>query len=141
MNNRRNVRQALANFLLKTTGIQAVYQGIPTTEIDQFPVAIITLPDGHEYRSSSGKKRVDYEPVIQVWDLSFSGDAVTDELAFDDLLDSIDAQFRADPTLGGMVLTAGDEFINTVTPDPTEDNHNVVMVAEKKLNLTVEFNG
>jgi len=141
MTNRRNVRQALADFLLQSTGIKTVYQGVPTQEINQFPTAIITLPNWKEYRSASGKKRVDCEPVIQVWSLSFSGDAVTDELAFDDLLDSIDEQFRSDETLGGKVLTAGDRFIETTMPDPTGDANDIVMVAVKKLNLTVEFNG
>lgn len=140
INNRRNVRQALANFLTQATPIKSVYQGIPTQEINEFPAAVITLPTGHEYRASSGKKRVEYEPLIQVWNLSYSGDAVTDELAFDDLLDNIDAQFRSDPTLGGLVLSAGDKYIDTVMPDPTEDQHGVVLVAEKKLNVVVEFN-
>lgn len=140
MNNRRNVRQALATFLLQATDIKTVYQGIPSEAITQFPTAIITLPTGKETRVSSGKKRVTYEPLIQVWDLSQSGDAVTDELLFDDLLDQIDTHFRSDPTLGGAVLAAGVLYIDTDMPDPTGDESEIVLVAEKKLDVTVEFN-
>jgi hypothetical protein len=141
MGNRRIVRQALENFLLQATGIKVVYQGIPSQEIDQFPAAIITLPEGRETRWSSGKKRIDYEPTIQIWDISMSGDGVTDELAFDDLLDSIDDQIRSDPTLGGQVFAAGVEYIHTLQPDPTSDQHELVLVAEKKLDVTLVITG
>lgn len=139
---RRTVREALANFLLKETAIKSVYQGLPSQEIDQFPAAIITLPVGRETRVAGGKKRVDYEPLIQIWDISVSGDGVRDGLAFDDLLDEIDDQIRSDPTLGGLVLAAGIKYIETIQPDPTLDaDGTLILVAEKKLDVTIEFNG
>lgn len=141
MSIRRTVRQALAT-TLTAAGIAEVFQSVPIENYDgKFPIAVITLPQGREIRESIGKKRVDFVPIIQIWNVDYTGDPITAALNFDDLLDAIDTQIRSDTTLGGQVVAAGHEYINTEQPDPTLDEDTVIFAATKQLDLMLIFTG
>lgn len=139
---RRSIKEAIANALAGTAGLKAVFLGEPK-RIDgtQLPCVIISLPDTDETRSGSpaplAKKKLDFTAQLKVFHLDPTPDGVAGELAFDDLLDAIDAKLRADYTLGGSVNAATVQFIKTDVSQPMLTEGQVVArLAIKKFDAT-----
>lgn len=138
---RRSIKDRVATFLSTITEIKKVYKGFYRRS-NLFPNVVISIPNENETRASvpagSGKRRVDYVVRLTIINIDKERDEIESELAFDDLIDTIEQKIRENPTLGGTVLTAGVGFIRTEVAEPrlaSEDQGSVFRAAVIELDV------
>lgn len=109
---RRNVKATVRQFLEgNVEGLRSVYEGVVANNRGPFPTVVIRLPNEDEQRVSmpalTGRKSVTTTVRLLVIDVN-TEPTVEAELAFDDLVDRVEAAIRANPTLGvDTVLQVG----------------------------------
>lgn len=143
---RNDVKKAIASAIQNTSGITSVYT-FPRKINPQttYPLAIISLPKSHETRATSqapvGKKFIKYTAQLDIFNIDTTSDG-SGQTAFEDLLDALDSQLRSDPTLGGAVLAAAIEHIDTtLAPPQLIDGQNIVLLAIKQFDVLVQVTG
>jgi hypothetical protein len=143
---RNDVKNAIASAIQNAPGIRTVYTfSQKMTPQTAYPVAIVSLPKAHETRVSAqapvGKKYIKYTAQLDIFNIDTTPNG-TGQLAFEDLLDSIDSQLRLDPSLAGVVLGAAIEHIDTtLAPPQLVDGQNIVLLAVKQFDVLVQVTG
>jgi hypothetical protein len=143
---RNDVKNAIKNALVNTSGVKTVdTRRRKITPQTLFPLVIISLPKSKETRVSAqaplGKKNNKMVGRLEIFNVDVTPDGSGQDL-FEDLLDAIDEQLRKDPTLGGAVLSAGIEYIDTDVALPQlADGQNVALFAVKQFDVTVQVTG
>lgn len=145
MSIRQDVKNAIINVIKQTPNVALVagYRPKLTTQ-QQFPAVFVALPKARETRRSAsatfGKKHITFTAQLEVFTYDNSPDG-SGQLSFDGLLDEIDNQLRKDPTLGGAVLAATIEYINTTVAPPVANGQTLALLAIKQFDVTVEVIG
>lgn len=143
---RIDVKKAIAVSLQNTEGIKTVYtRPRKNTTQDAYPLIVIYLPKAKETRVSAqapiGKKNVKMTARLEIFNIDLTPDGSGQD-DFDSLLDAIDVQLRQDPTLGGEVLSAGIEHIDTdVLPPQLVNGQNIALFAIKQFDVTAQVTG
>lgn len=143
---RNDVKNAIAAAVRKATGITTVYTySQKITPQTAYPVCFVSLPKAHESRGTAqapvGKKFIKYTAQLDIFNIDTSPTG-SGQTTFEDLLDSIDFQLRQDPSLGGVVLGAGIEHIDTtLAPPQLIDGQNIVLLSIKQFDVLVQVTG
>lgn len=146
MSTRNSIKTAIQTIVQQATGVKSVFTYRPKLmQQTNMPAIVISLAKSNETRLTMsaplGRKQVKFTAQLEIASLDLSGDG-SGQLAFDDLLDAIDVQLRKDPTLGGTAIGATIEYINTITTPPqTVGGTNVMMMALKQFDVTVQVTG
>lgn len=118
---RREIKEKIASFVATIDGVNEVYPGQPK-DINRFPAVVVRLPASEETAPTMprgvGRKTIQYRARLDVVDLNPTENAVTSELAFDELVDRIVNVIRENYTLGGAVFSAGTQYIRVEVADP-----------------------
>lgn len=139
---RRQIKSAIQTLVSQAAGVKAVYTYRPKL-MNVFPAVVISLKQSDETRASSpvylAKKNIEFVAQLEITMIDTTPDA-SGQLAFDDVLDAIDAKLRSDVTLGGTVLASGVEYIKTaVGPAVKADGENVVLTAIKQFDVRLQI--
>jgi hypothetical protein len=143
---RQDVKSAIKTTIADATGVKKVFTYRPKLmQQTDFPSVVISLPKSKEERLTQGapygKKIIEFTAQLEISTIDLSPDG-SGQLGFDDLLDAIDAELRKDPTMGGAVLSATVDHINTITTPPQiVGGQNVVHLAIKQFDVSMQVTG
>lgn len=142
---RQNVKNAIKSVVQNTVGIKMVSTFRPKLiQQTNFPSIVITLPSSKEERLTGGaphgKKLIVYRAQLEIAMIDTTNDG-SGMLTFDALLDAVDDQLRLDPTMGGQVLGATIDYINTTVTTPQLVGNNIAYLGIKAFDVTVQVAG
>lgn len=141
---RQQIKNAIKTLVSGASGVQAVYTYRPKI-MSTFPAVVISLKQSNETRGTSpapiSKKFIEFTALLEISTLDKTPDG-SGQLAFDDLLDAIDAQLRSDPTLGGNALGSTIKYIKTTVAPPIKANGEAILLAAvKQFDVLVQVTG
>lgn len=131
---RATVRVGIATYFTGTAGLKNAFARPPKViPGDQQPALTVHVGSMTEHRTANRTKVRSYEIRLLIDYIGRKPKAEDNVTDFDALLEAIETKLRTDPTLGGVVLLAGEPSFKTTSTLPVTDKQNTVA------NAMVEF--